>query len=386
MLVRVLLPNDAVASVRPPGMGRGDLLVTRHAHAAAVLREVDFHKPPLPRVPLRGLRLVATSFLALDPPDHDRLRAVVAPLFTPAAVDGYRKALQALADDQLDRAPDPFDLVADFAYPYPYAFICSLTGARVEDQALLSAWTRCLVALLDVPVPRRIGDLGAVTRATVRGRVNMPRTLAAARAFGRYARRCLDETDAPAVEALRRGVADGTISDDEAVETWLLLFLAGHESTANLIANTVHALARNPEARSAVQADPSLVPAAVDEAMRRDPPVRLNVRAALRDTTVGNRPIGRGAYAFIDVAQANRDPDVVDDGERFRLGRPRTVPHLSLGLGTHFCLGAFLARAEAEIGVAAVLARAPRLELSGEPVRRQTVLIGGFDRLPLRLE
>jgi hypothetical protein len=366
-----------------PQVRRGDAVVTSYDDAVVVLREVDFHKPPVPWVPFSQTRILLRMFLALDPPDHTRLRRVVAPLFTPSAVADLRTDLGVLASEVLDAAPQPFDLVRDFAYPFPFRVACRLVGAREDDWELISRSTRILTASLDEPMPLRLADIGPILRSLATRRLRPVAVLRASNVLVRYARARLADADGPVVDLLRTAVRNGEVSEDEAVATWVLVFLAGHETSANLIANAVHALATHPAELHRVKSDPALIPAAVDETLRWDPPVQLNARSASRDATVGGAAVRAGKAALLSIVAANRDPSRVEDGDDFVVGRTPAPPHLSFGFGTHFCLGAFLARAEAEIALDHLLRRAPDLRLSGPAVRRSTTTVSGFDAMPM---
>lgn len=351
-----------------------------------VLRETDFRKPPIPWLPLRTARILLHMFLTLDPPDHTRLRKVVASHFTASAIAAHRDQLHRLAARPLDRAPQPFDVVRDFAYPYTFAFACELMGAREQDWPSLSQWTRTLTAVLDEPLPLRITDIVPLLRALAGRSLRPVPILRAATGLVRYARQRIDDTDTPITRTLREAVESGEITADEATSTWLLLFLAGHETSANLISNAVHALACHPTELEKVIADRALVASAVEEALRWDPPIPLNARAARTDTRVAERDVAAGSGAYLSIRDANRDASVVSDGNEFRVGRSPDPPHLSFGLGTHFCLGAFLARTEVEIGLQHLLDRAPDLQLAGPPRRRSTITVSGFESIPLDLK
>lgn len=381
----MVLPTD-LPPFRAPQQRAGDVVVTAHADAVAVLRETDFHKPPIPWLPVRRSRILLNVFLSLDPPDHTRLRKVVAPHFTPTAIAGHREELGRLAERALDRAPRPFDVVSGFAYPYTFSFACQLMGAREEDWPWLSQRTKILTAALDQPLPLRVSDVVPMLRALAGGRLQPVKVLRCAGSLVRYAEDRIDDTDTPITRALRDAVGSQGITADEATSTWLLLFLAGHETSANVISNAVHALARHPDELARVVADPTLVGSWVEEALRWDPPIPLNARTARVDTRIADREVAAGSAAYLSIRDANRDPNVHPDGDEFRVGRSPEANHLSFGFGTHFCLGAFLARTEVEIGLRHLLERAPDLELAGPPVRRTTVTVSGFESLPLRLD
>lgn len=323
----MLLPPE-VPPFKAPQQRPGDAIVKTHAGAVAVLRETNFHKPPIPRVPIRTSRILLTMFLSLDPPAHTRLRRVVAPFFTPPAIAEHRDLLYQLAERTLDDAPDHFDVVRDFAYPYTFAFACHLMGAREDDRPQLSGWIRTLTAALDEPLSLRKSDILPIVRALASRSFRPVEAYRAGSGMVRYADDRLADTDTPITQALRDAVKAGDITKDEATSTWLLLFIAGHETAANLIANAVHALARHPGELAKVLADPTLVASAVEETLRWDPPVPLNVRTAQTPARVADTEVAVGHAAFLSIRDANRDPRAVADGDDFRVGRVPEAPHL----------------------------------------------------------
>jgi cytochrome P450 len=181
-------------------------------------------------------------------------------------------------------------------------------------------------------------------------------------------------------ETLVRGIADGELNDDEAAATWVMLAIAGHETTANLIGNAIHALLEQH-----VELDSALIPRAVDECLRYDTPVPHTPRLAHEDVEVGGVTIRRGEMALLLLAGANRDPDAFPDPDRLDFDRPKTPPHMGFAHGIHFCVGAALARLETEAALSVVLPRIALGEQRRTPVRRPTVAVRGLAEFPLTL-
>ena len=380
----VPLYEPFLAQPGPVRLANGDFVAAHHADVVEVLRNPAFGKLPPPPQPTRSLRVVMRLFLMLDPPAHTRLRKVVAPHFTGAAVAGYRRRLTELADEAIDQVGgSTVDVVSDFAYPFPFAFICELIGARTDDWGDLSGWTTTLTRALDEPLPMRVRDAVPMVKALATRRIRPLELVGAVNGIVAYARDRIANADAPIADCLRTGRANGELSADEAASTWVLLFLAGHETSANLIANVVHALVTHPDERAKVTT--AGVAAAVEETLRWDPPVPLNGRMAKATTELGGVRIDKGTFVNAVVGAANRDPSVFEAPDEFRIDRTQSPAHLSFGQGTHFCLGAQLARAEVEVGLETVLRRAPDLRLAGEPRRRRTFSVSGFESLPLEL-
>jgi cytochrome P450 len=333
-----------------------------------------------PRV-AEGLRwLVDTPmFLFLDPPDHTRLRRLVSKAFTARQVERLRPVVEVLTGELLDAVGDQMDVVADLAYPLPVTVIADLLGVPREDTPRLREWSAVLTRALD---PTMV--------LTGRPAEGLDERLSAMAEFRDYfrdlaARRRREPRD-DLVSALT-AVEDGgdRLSSDELLSTCVLLLVAGHETTVSLIANGALALARHPDQLAALAADPGLAPGTVEEVLRYDPPVQLVARIAGEDLRVGPVTMPRGALALLLVAAAGRDPAANPDPDRFdvRRSEPR---HLAFGLGPHFCLGAPLARLEAQIALRELARRFPRLQPPETPPRyRDNVTLRGLAELPLRV-
>ncbi|SES78640.1 cytochrome P450 family protein [Geodermatophilus poikilotrophus] len=311
--------------------------------------------------------------LSTDPPDHTRLRKLVSRAFTVRAITAMRPQVEAIAGRLADRmaaGPAEVDLLDTFAFPLPMGVICELLGVPEGERTSFRRWSNTLLA-----------SDGAVDART-----------AAGMAMAEYLTALVAEKRArPADDMLSAIVAAAEDADrlsfEETVSMAFLLLVAGHETTVNLIGNGVLALLRRPDRLAELRADPALVPGAVEEFLRLDGPVNL---ATFRHTTepveVGGTTIPAGEVVLVSLASANRDPDHYTAPDELDLHREAS--HLAFGHGIHHCLGAPLARLEGEVAFRTLLARFPDLTLAvdpGELTWRQSILMRGLTRLPVRL-
>ncbi|HEX8862935.1 MAG TPA: cytochrome P450 [Actinomycetes bacterium] len=360
----------------------GPLILTRHADATTVLRDPRFSSNPSHlggERPQVGPRRVDTKVLLfLDPPDHTRLRSLVAKAFTPAVVRRLRPRVEQLVAELLDAAAErgSLELIADLAYPLPVAVICELLGVPAEDRALFGTWSSDASRLLDRDIDL---DEAAVERggAAIAGFTEY---------FGGLVQRRRAEPRDDLLSGLIAAEEDGQrLSWEELFTTIILLYLAGHETTVNLIGNGALALLRHPDQLERLRRDPSLAPLAVEELLRYDSPVHLTARIATTDLAVAGVPVPRGDQVIALVAAANHDPAVFADPEGLDVGR-RDNRHLSFSAGMHYCLGAALARLEGEVAFPALLRRFPHLELTDpDPELREHFVLRGLRSLDLRI-
>ncbi|TAJ90089.1 MAG: cytochrome P450 [Reyranella sp.] len=316
------------------------------------------------------------SLLFMDPPDHTRLRGLVARAFTPRRIDELRATTQAIATELVDAMAaktGPVDLVQAFAYPLPVRVICALLGVPPEDEALFTSWSRGVARSVDPSVLRTPAIEAAIEEARANLRAYLGDLLAA--------RRRTPGDDL--VSALAAVDADGDrITSREVVALVQLLLVAGHETTVNLIGNGTLALLRNPEQLALLRRSPELVGPAVDEFLRFDGPVQITQRVVTRDMTVVGCPVKRGDEIMLVLGAANRDPAAFPDPHKLDVTRDARR-HVGFGGGIHHCLGAALARMEGQIAFATLLDRFPRLELAGTPERRPTFTLRGLETLPV---
>jgi len=354
--------------------------LTRYADAVYALREDSLlssaiHDSPRPG----GVGLSSARwFVFLDPPRHTRLRALVHSAFTPQVVEGLRARIQAIVDELLDRAAEAgrLDLIADLGFPLPAIVIAELLGVPAEDRAQFRAWSADLAAA------------GGLVRMAADGAERLSRARAGGAALNAYFRDIIRERRrAPRDDLVSRltGVqsAEGTLSEEELVDTCALLLFAGHETTTNLIGNGMLALLRHPDELSRLRAAPSLIGPAVEELLRYDSPVQMRVRVARETVEIGGRRIAKGQRVLILVGAANRDPARFPDPDRLDIARPDNR-HLAFGHGIHFCTGAPLARLEGAIAIRRLLRRFPRLELTTDQLAwRETLTLRALNALPV---
>jgi cytochrome P450 len=276
--------------------------------------------------------------LNLDAPDHTRLRKLVSKAFTPKVIERLRPRIQQLVDEALDRvAPtNEMELIRDLAFPLPFAVISEMLGMPETDGAQLREWSGTLVRSLEPLVDPDL--IRAIAEAADRMRDFTAEAIS-------WKRRQPGDDLLSALIAAEEG--GDVLSDDELVDQVMLLYIAGHETTVNLIGNGILAFIRNPAEWEKLRANPELARRATEECLRFDPPVKSTQRIATRDATMGDRTIRRGERLRWIIAAANRDPDVFPDPDRFLIDR-HPNPHVSLGVGIHFCLGAALARVEGQ--------------------------------------
>lgn len=312
----------------------------------------------------------ARHMLSVDPPDHTRLRRLAASAFSRTRLQRLEPRIREIAagllDDLAARGDEPVDLVAGFARPLPFAVLGELLGIDRADQGRLSGWFATMLAPSGGAAP-------SAEAVAASDRVVDYLT-------GLVDRRWAEPTE-DLVGDLVRACQDGLLTRQELLSTLFQLVVAGHDTTTSLIGNGIAALLAHPAQRDALAADPSRVPRAVEEFLRWDPPVHhATFRYAARDATIAGTAVPAGVQVLVSLAAAGRDPDRNPDPEAFDIDRPSPA-HLAFGHGIHHCLGARLARMEAEIAFRTLLSRFPRLGLA---VPREELRWGHGDGLVLR--
>lgn len=376
------------------------LATVDHPLSVAVLRSPDFRTaastPPTLPTPIRwAVRLGGKgslgpveppSMLAMNAPDHTRYRKLVNRAFSARAIAALRTRTEAIAEELLDgmaaRGPRA-DLVADYASLLPATVIAEMLGAPVEMREQFLEWGAGGAVSLDVGIPYR--QFRASELAIDEFHRWMLGHFDHVRARGTDSTDGTDGTD-DVISTLVAAHDDGQLTEDELSSLAMLVLAAGFETTVNLLGNGVVQLARHPDQLAAVQARPELWPVAVDEVLRYDSPVQRTARIAVRDTEVAGVPVRAGQVVMLLLGGANRDPGVFADPQRFDVTRTDAGEHIAFSSGVHYCLGAGLARMEGEVGLRALFRRFPGLTLDGEPTRRPTRVLRGYDVVPVRLE
>ncbi|WP_437507943.1 cytochrome P450 family protein [Sorangium sp. So ce1099] len=360
-------------------------LVTRYADVASALKDPRLGKDPfralsaeerarqLPWAPSL-LAPLTKNMLDQDPPDHTRLRALVHQVFTPRRVEDLRGRIATITEGLVARARarGAVDLLEEIALPLPMAVICELLGLPEADWPRFRAWTNRLVAL--------------------RTPFDMVRALPSLYMFMRYLRALFERRrrtggDDLIAALVRAEEAGSRLSEDELLAMIMLLIAAGHETTVNLIASGTLALLDDPESLDRLRREPDLVRPAVEELLRFTSPVDLATeRYTTEDVAFGEDVIPRGQRVFAVLGSANHDEQVFERPERLMLDREPNR-HLGFGNGVHYCLGASLARLEAQVAFPAIVRDLPGLRLAvprASLTWKSSPILRGLTRLPVR--
>ncbi|MBM3658171.1 MAG: cytochrome P450 [Actinobacteria bacterium] len=364
----------------------GPWMLTRYADCVRLLRNPDVSVEDRNREAGRRMALFGAddprrhrgraAILNLDPPAHTRIRRLAGKAFTPRRVEALGPRIDALVTGALDRvaADGGMDVIADLAFPLPFAVISEMLGIPDADSAHMRDVSHTLVRTLepltapdDLPLLRAASD---AMREFVDEMIGWKRSHPG------------DDLLTALIE-----VRDGgdMLSEAELHDQVALLYIAGHETTVNLIGNGTLALLRHPDQLALLRDDPALVPNAVEELLRFDGPVQFSRRITLTDLTIDDVTIPAGAFVFTVLGAANRDPSHFGpDADRLDLTRRLAPQHLSFGGGIHHCLGAVLARAEARAAIGALARRFPDLALATDaPAWNGRLVLRGLDALPV---
>lgn len=325
--------------------------------------------------------------LLMNPPDHTRLRGLVHKAFTPRIVEAMRQRIQSITDGLLDRlaAAGGGDLIAGLAYPLPVTVIAGMLGLPEQDFAYLHGLSDRLARSLDLTedialynaASQAAAELTDYLRGIVAGR---KQRLASARRSEWPSERQSDGPVDLLTALIAAEEAGDHLTEDELYATVALLLIAGHETTINLIGNGMKALLENPTEMERLRVQPGLIRTAVEELLRYDSPVQMTGRIALDDIDIAGQTIRRGQSVSFLFGAANRDPQRFPDPHKLHIERDPN-PHLAFGGGIHYCIGAPLARLEAQIAIGALLRRFPTLELAGTPLYRPNFILRGLESL-----
>jgi cytochrome P450 len=394
------VPHETFAALRAhdpvhwhpwPGTRDGFWLLTKHADVVAVGKDPDTFSSQVGHIALEDREPDALaarqSLIETDPPDHTRLRKLVSYAFTRSKVKEYEDYTRMIARDLLDKAiaQGEFDWVTEISEPLPITVLISILGLPQEDAPMLIELTSEMAAATD---PEYRPDQ-AKYPTNIDPRLLPFGTPAAYHVF-EYGRKIGEErrknpTD-DLVSRLVHAEVDGERLNDTEYSNFFELFIfAGNETTRTGISQGTLALMEHPDEFDRLEADPSLMPTAVDEILRYGTPIIYFRRTATRDTEIRGVPVEAGDRVALWYVAANFDEEVFADPHRFDVGR-QPNPHVTFGRGgPHFCIGSFLARLEIRILLEEILARSVRFELTGPPVRLSSNFINGFKSLPVRV-
>jgi cytochrome P450 len=363
-------------------------LLSRYSDVLALARNKDLtveieHANPGPFVDMERERLrrmqgrQTKMMFRRDPPNHTRLRRQVYKQFTPKAVKALRPRLQSLVDRSLDRLAEKGEanLIEDFAFPLPLAVISDMLGMPEGDEISIRNWSQAITKAIDPSVTE------AETEASIVASDAMCEYLIGV-IRGKRARPGDD------LLSMLASIADGgdELGEDELVDQLMLLYIAGHETTVNLIGNGTLALLRQPEQLERLRLDPALLANAVEEMLRFDSPAQFTRRIATQDLEIRGRRIPAGAVIFGSLGAANRDPEKWGpDADRLDVTRRGAHEHVSFGGGIHHCLGASLVRLEGQVALGSLVQRFPRMQLIGEPEFSPRMTLRGLSTLQISL-
>ena len=387
-----------VTQVRLP-YGERAWLVTRYAEVRAALADPRLHKQWAGKltapdwVPDEVTGYLSVHMLNSDPPDHTRLRKLVTKAFTARRIAGLRPRVEAITASLLDAVEaraadrdgpggeDTVDLIEAFAFPLPVTVICELLGVPARDQARFRGWSNALLSSEGEP-----GGFRAAAEAMFHYFTDL---IAAKRAALTSKTGPADDMVSALIEARgahERGDSGDSLYERELIAMLWLLLIAGHETTANLIASGTLALLSNPAELERLRSAPELLPGAVEELLRYVNPLNhATDRFTLEPVEIGGVTIPAREWVLCVTSSANRDPGRFDDPDRLDVGRD-AGGHVAFGHGIHYCLGAPLARLEGEVAFGALLSRFPGLSLAADPSAlrwRASSLIHGLESLPV---
>ncbi len=319
------------------------------------------------------------AILNIDPPDHTRIRRLVSKAFTPRAVEQIRQRAGQLVDtilDDLATRNEPVDLISELAFPLPFAVISEMLGMPDGNTEQLRDWSHTVTQFLDPVLAFEHAE--EIFKASDAMRDAVAEAIA-------WKRTRPDDHDL--LSALIAAEEEGDVlSDAELTENVTLLFIAGHETTVNLIGNGTAALLANRAQLEMLVADPSLDANAVEELLRYDSPVQFSRRIAMEPIEIRGCTIEPGEFVTTVLGSANRDPRKFGDrADQLDLTRPDAREHVSFGSGVHHCLGAALARLEGQEAIGRLIRRFPDLELDEAPVHNGRIVLRGLDELKVSL-
>ena len=315
------------------------------------------------------------TMLDLDPPDHTRLRSLVSKAFTPRSVALLGPRIEEIAAELLDDLADKdsFDLISDFAFPFPVIVIAEMLGIPSEDRDKFNVWSNDIALAVEpilsgeeiVRVERASDEIIEYFESIIEQRRRQPR----------------DDMLSALLAAEEEG---DRLTHDELLGTLMLLLVAGNETTRSLIGNGMLALLKNPDQLQRLRENPDLLESAIDEMLRYDSPVQFIIRVVMEDVEFKGKRFRAGQKVLLLVGASNRDPSVFAEPGAMDIGR-QEKSHLSFGRGIHYCLGSPLALLEARVAFANLIERFSSIELVSEPEFRDQIVLRGVESLWIRV-
>lgn len=359
-------------------VSRGFWSVTGHAEVSAVLRDATTFSSwergiRMEEHGAESLDIERRMLIMLDPPDHTRLRLTVNKRFLPRMISHLRRSIEDITTETLDRvaATGRCDFVDDIAVEIPLLVIADLLGVEKADRPQFRRWSDTIISADDPDLAAGPADAAAAMRELM------------AYGTGVLERKRADPGDDVLSILATAESDDGTLTDDRLLMFWYLLLIAGNETTRNALSNAMESFRQDPDQWELLRSDPDThVEGAIEEILRHVSPVHYLRRTATADTELAGVDIAAGDAVVAWLTAANRDPLVFDDPHRLDITRDPN-PHVAFGLGTHFCLGAHLARLEIDVVLRALVERMPDLHVTGPSRRVRTNFINGVKSLPV---
>lgn len=352
--------------------------ITGYEEARAVLKDARFkNRPPLPEASKKYETLKSVQndmMLFKNQPDHKRLRLMVSQVFTPKMAESYRPFIKEAANELLDHVQKQksMDVVSDFAFPLASLVIAQILGIPVEERHQFKEWTAAFIQTIDFTRSRKVLTDGSETAIKAMEYFNNLIEL--------RKENLKDDLISKLIQEEQKG---NKLSQDELLATCLLLVIAGHETTVNLISSSVLLLLQHPDQMQKLKDHPQMMEIAVEEFLRYEPPAQITARVASENIKVGETTIEKGEQVYILLGAANRDPKIFPNAHMLDITR-NPNPHLSFGHGPHVCLGSALARIEAQIAIQVLLQRMPHIQLAdGDPHYRKWAGIRSLEALPV---
>jgi pimeloyl-[acyl-carrier protein] synthase len=381
-------PHQAYDALRSQGAVHRDTmglwLLVNHADCKAVMQDAKISRDPKlwknyaavrPYLAESVLEKTVERFMLFnDAPVHTRIRRLVSAAFTPAAMRLIEQQVRATAVSMVAALPHdrPFDLLQDFAQIFPIRVIADMLGLAPEDLAQTREWSEAISLVVEPAATR------GLKQKSNQAVIDMTRYLRA-----QVARRRQHRGDTVLDLLLTAQDESGDLADDELIANLMLMFMAGHETTTNLLGNGMLTLLRHPDQLAKLRANPDLMPSAVEEMLRFESPANVVARVTRTAVRAGGADIPAGELLYCLTGAANRDPSVFANAQQFDIGRTPN-PHLSFGGGVHYCIGAPLARLEAAVAFEALLSRFPLLHLAQAEIQwRPLINLRGLTALPL---